>query len=148
VRGPSVFAGYWRNAEATRAAFTDDGFFRTGDLAERADDGYVTLRGRASELIISGGFNVYPREIEDVLLEQPGVREAAVVGRPDARRGEVPVAYYAGDADEGALAEACRRALASFKQPRAFLRVGALPRNAMGKVDKTVLTSSSEGVTP
>jgi acyl-CoA synthetase (AMP-forming)/AMP-acid ligase II len=70
------------------------------------------------------------------------------VGRPDARRGEVPVAYYAGDADEGALAEACRRALASFKQPRAFLRVGALPRNAMGKVDKTVLTSSSEGVTP
>ena len=78
-----------------------DGWFRTGDLGERAADGYVTLRGRASDLIICGGFNVYPREIEDVLLEQPGVREAAVVGVPDARRGEVPVAYFAGDADPG-----------------------------------------------
>jgi len=142
VRGPSVFAGYWRRDDATAAAFTDDGFFRTGDLAERAPDGYVTLRGRASDLIISGGFNVYPREIEDVLLEQPGVREAAVVGEADARRGEVPVAYFAGDADPAQLEAACRRALASFKQPRRFVRIGALPRNAMGKVDKARLSAA------
>jgi malonyl-CoA/methylmalonyl-CoA synthetase len=136
VRGPAVFAGYWRQPEATAAAFTADGFFRTGDLAECFASGYVTLRGRASDLVISGGFNVYPREIEELLLEQPGVDEAAVVGRPDAARGEVPVAYFVGRAEPAALAAACARALASFKQPRAFFRVPALPRNAMGKLDK------------
>jgi malonyl-CoA/methylmalonyl-CoA synthetase len=143
VRSPTLFAGYWRMPEATAAALTPDGFFRTGDLAERSRDGYVTLRGRASDLIISGGFNVYPREIEDVLLEQPGVREAAVVGRPDARRGEVPIAFFAGDAGPEALASACRRELASFKQPRAFVRVESLPRNAMGKVDKRRLADAA-----
>ncbi len=135
VRGPAVFPGYWRRPEATAAAFVD-GWFRTGDLGERSADGYVTLRGRASDLVISGGFNVYPREIEEVLLEQPGVREAAVVGLPDERRGEVPVASFAGDADPAALEVACRRLLASFKVPRSFVRVEALPRNAMGKVEK------------
>jgi malonyl-CoA/methylmalonyl-CoA synthetase len=135
VKGPSVFSGYWRQPEATRAAFAD-GWFRTGDLASRAPDGYITLRGRASELILCGGFNVYPREIEDVLLEQPGVREAAVVGVPDERRGERPVAYFAGDADPAALEAACREQLASFKVPAAFVRVDALPRNALGKVEK------------
>jgi len=138
VKGPSVFPGYWRQPEATRAAFVD-GWFRTGDLASRAPDGYVTLRGRASELILCGGFNVYPREIEDVLLEQPGVREAAVVGVPDERRGQRPVAYVAGDADPAALEAACRAQLASFKVPTAFVRVDALPRNALGKVEKTRL---------
>jgi malonyl-CoA/methylmalonyl-CoA synthetase len=145
VRGPAVFSGYWRRPDATAAAFTSDGFFRTGDLAARASDGYVTLRGRASDLIIVGGFNVYPREIEDLLLEQPGVREAAVVGVPDPRRGEQPVACFVGEALPEALAAACRRALASFKQPRAFVRVEALPRNAMGKVDKGMLASISTG---
>ena len=135
VRGPAVFGGYWRQPEATAAAFVD-GWFRTGDLGERSADGYVTLRGRASDLVISGGFNVYPREIEDVLLEQPGVREAAVLGVPDPLRGEVPVAGYAGEAAPEALEAACRRLLASFKVPRAFVRVDAIPRNAMGKVDK------------
>ena len=91
VRGPAVFPGYWRRPEATAAAFTN-GWFRTGDLGERSADGTFALRGRASDLIISGGFNVYPREIEEVLLEQPGVREAAVAGVPDERRGERPVA--------------------------------------------------------
>jgi len=138
VRGPALFSGYWRQPEATASAF-DDGWFRTGDLAERAADGYVTLRGRASELILCGGFNVYPREIEEVLLEQPGVREAAVVGTPDERRGERPLAFYAGDAEPDALAAACRRLLASFKVPAAFLRVDALPRNAMGKLEKARL---------
>jgi malonyl-CoA/methylmalonyl-CoA synthetase len=135
VRSPTLFAGYWRQAEATAAAFRD-GWFRTGDLAERSGDGYVTLRGRRSDLVISGGFNVYPREIEDVLLEQPGVREAAVVGAPDERKGEVPVAYVVGDADPVALEAACRRELAFFKVPRAFVLVGSLPRNALGKVEK------------
>ena len=138
VRGPSVFAGYWRQPEATAAAFAD-GWFRTGDLGSRSTDGYVTLRGRASDLIISGGLNVYPREIEEVLLEQPGVREAAVVGAVDERRGERPVAFFAGDADEATLEAACRRLLASFKVPTAFVRVEALPRNALGKVQKHLL---------
>jgi malonyl-CoA/methylmalonyl-CoA synthetase len=144
VRGPTVFGGYWRRPEATAAAFVE-GWFRTGDLAERSADGYVTLRGRASDLVVSGGFNVYPREIEDVLLEQPGVREAAVFGVPDARRGEVPLACFAGEADPVALEAACRRLLASFKVPRSFVRVEALPRNAMGKVDKRRLR---EGLSP
>jgi malonyl-CoA/methylmalonyl-CoA synthetase len=95
-------------------------------------------------LIISGGFNIYPREIEEVLLEQPGILEAAVCGMPDARRGEVPVAYVVvnspdGELDVSALEEVCRRTLASFKIPRAFVRVDALPRNALGKVQKHLL---------
>jgi malonyl-CoA/methylmalonyl-CoA synthetase len=135
LRGPAVFGGYWRQPEATAAAFVD-GWFRTGDLGARSADGYVTLRGRASDLVISGGFNVYPREIEELLLERAGVREAAVLGVPDERRGEVPVAFFSGEADPAALEATCRRQLASFKVPRAFLRVDALPRNAMGKVDK------------
>jgi malonyl-CoA/methylmalonyl-CoA synthetase len=147
VRGPAVFAGYWRQPEATAAAFAD-GWFRTGDLGARSVDGYVTLRGRASDLILSGGFNVYPREIEEVLLEQPGVSEAAVVGVPEALRGEVPVAAFVGDADPGVLEAACRRQLASFKVPRSFTRVGALPRNAMGKVVKGRLREALAGETP
>lgn len=140
VRGPNVFQGYWRQPEATAAAFTD-GWFRTGDMAQQSADGYITLCGRASDLIISGGFNIYPREIEEFLQEQPGVGEAAVVGVPDERRGEVPVAYLvaAADCDDDALRAACARAFASFKQPRAFVRVDALPRNALGKVQKHLL---------
>jgi malonyl-CoA/methylmalonyl-CoA synthetase len=138
VCGPAVCSGYWRRPDATAAAFVD-GWFRTGDLGERSADGYVSLRGRASDLIISGGFNVYPREIEEVLLEQPGVREAAVVGAPDELRGERPVAYFVGGADPAALAAACRRQLASFKVPAAFHRVDSLPRNALGKVQKQLL---------
>jgi malonyl-CoA/methylmalonyl-CoA synthetase len=138
VRGPAVFSGYWRQPEATAAAFVD-GWFRTGDLCSRDASGYVTLRGRASELILCGGFNVYPREIEELLLEQPGVREAAVVGVPDERRGERPLAFFAGEAEPSALAAACRRLLASYKVPTDFVRVEALPRNALGKVQKQLL---------
>ncbi|MGH9309638.1 MAG: class I adenylate-forming enzyme family protein, partial [Vicinamibacterales bacterium] len=140
VRGPNVFAGYWRQPEATRGAFVD-GWFRTGDLAERSADGYVTLKGRRTDLIISGGFNIYPREIEELLLDIAGILEAAVVGVADARRGEVPVAYLVstGDLDRDALERACRRALASFKVPRGFVRVEALPRTALGKVQKHLL---------
>lgn len=140
VRGPTVFAGYWRNAAATAAAFRD-GWFATGDIGEVDDGGCLTLRGRATELIISGGFNIYPREIEELLLEQEGVREAAVIGAPDERRGEVPVAYVVTEpgVDVDQLRERCTRSLASFKAPRAIVRVDALPRNAMGKLQKHLL---------
>lgn len=141
VKGPNLFSGYWRRADATAEAFLPGGWFRTGDLAERSADGYYTLRGRRTDLIISGGFNIYPREIEDLLLEQPGVLDAVVCGHPDERRGEVPVAYLVTDRpiDATALEDSCRQALASFKVPRAFIRVEALPRNAMGKVQKNLL---------
>lgn len=139
VRGPNVFAGYWRRPDATAAAFTSDGYFRTGDLAAVSDDGYVTLLGRKSDLIISGGYNIYPREIEELLLEQPGVREAAVAGVPDDVRGEVPVAYLAGEFDEQELERICREQLASFKVPRRFVRVETIPRTALGKVQKHLL---------
>jgi malonyl-CoA/methylmalonyl-CoA synthetase len=142
VRGPTVCSGYWRNPEATAAAFRD-GWFATGDLGQFDAAGCLTLRGRATELIISGGFNIYPREIEELLLEQDGVREAAVVGAPDERRGEVPVAYVVTDpgVDLDRLRERCAQSLASFKAPRAVVRVEALPRNAMGKLQKHLLPS-------
>jgi len=139
VRGPNVFAGYWRRPEATAAAFTSDGYFRTGDLASLSSDGYYTLLGRKSDLIISGGFNIYPREIEEFLLEQPGVVEAAVVGMPDTVRGELPVAFIVGDFDAAALEEHCRSELASFKVPRRFQKVDSIPRTALGKVQKHLL---------
>jgi malonyl-CoA/methylmalonyl-CoA synthetase len=142
VRGSNVFAGYWKREEATREAFVD-GYFRTGDLATCSDDGYYTLVGRKSDLIVSGGFNIYPREIEEFLTEQPEVSEAAVVGVPDRLRGEVPMAYVValrnGELDPAALEQKCRGALASFKVPRAFIVVDKLPRNAMGKIQKHLL---------
>jgi malonyl-CoA/methylmalonyl-CoA synthetase len=140
VRGPNVFSEYWRNGHATKQAFVD-GYFRTGDLATRSSDGYYTLQGRRCDLIISGGFNIYPREIEDFLTEQPEVAEAAVVGAPDRLRGEVPVAYLVvcSAVDPVELEQRCRNALASFKVPRAFFFVENLPRNALGKVQKHLL---------
>ena len=140
LRGPNIFAGYWRNAEATAKAF-DDGWFRTGDMGELSDDGYLTLTGRKSDLIISGGFNIYPREIEELLLEQAGVAEAAVVGVNDPVRGEVPVAYIVMRTEcvVEALEATCRAKLASFKVPRAFVPVETLPRTALGKVQKHLL---------
>ena len=107
----------------------------------RGDDGYITLQGRGKELIISGGFNVYPREIEEFLAKQPGIREAAVVGVPDPLKGERPLAFVVSGApiDADALGAACRDGLASFKNPTAFVQVEALPRNALGKVQKHLL---------
>lgn len=141
LRGPNVFSGYWRRDEATRDAFVD-GYFRTGDLAIRSAGGYYTLCGRKSDLIISGGFNIYPREIEEFLAEQPEVAEAAVAAAADPVRGEVPVAYLvpaAGGCDVAAIEERCRKNLASFKTPRRFVLVDQLPRNALGKVQKHLL---------
>jgi malonyl-CoA/methylmalonyl-CoA synthetase len=154
LKGPNIFAGYWRRPDATRAAFAD-GWFKTGDLAVRSPDGYYTLCGRRSDMIISGGFNIYPREIEEFLMEQPEVAEAAVVAEPDRVRGEVPVAYVVWKegpwketpADAGALASSldarCREKLASFKIPRRFEAIDKLPRNALGKVQKHLLCRGS-----
>lgn len=140
IKGPNVFAGYWGREEATRNAFVE-GWLRTGDLASQSSDGYITLAGRRSDLIISSGFNVYPREIEEFLLEQPGILEAAVAAAADPVKGEVPVAYLVcdKDLDPAALEESCRAALASFKVPKRFVRVTSLPRNALGKVQKHLL---------
>jgi len=140
IKGPNVFAGYWKNPEATRAAFAD-GWFKTGDIASRSEDGYYTLTGRRSDLIISGGYNIYPREIEEFLMEQPEIAEAAVVGEPDRVRGEVPVAYVVvrTELDTGSLEARCREKLASFKIPRRFETIEKLPRNALGKVQKHLI---------
>ncbi|PYQ31436.1 MAG: hypothetical protein DMF57_14705, partial [Acidobacteria bacterium] len=140
IRGPNVFAGYWRNDAATAAAF-DEGWFKTGDIAAVSDDGYYTLLGRKSEVIISGGFNIYPREVEEFLLEQPEIAEAAVVGVEEPVRGEVPVAFVVSPSgfDERDLERRCREHLASFKIPRCFIRVNAIPRTALGKVQKHLL---------
>ena len=146
VRGPNVFREYWRNPDATAKAFRD-GWFRTGDMAECSADGYYTLRGRSSDLIISGGFNLYPREIEELLLDAPGVHEVAVIGATDPRRGEVPIAYIVADAavrDEE-LRALCAAKLASFKLPRAFIRVPTLPRTALGKVQRHLLPPWNPG---
>jgi malonyl-CoA/methylmalonyl-CoA synthetase len=139
LRGPNVFLGYWRREEATKAAFVD-GWFKTGDIATVSEDGYYTLCGRKSDLIISGGFNIYPREIEEFLSEHPAVTEAAVVGRADRVRGEVPVAFVVATGIEASeLEDLCKKSLASFKVPREFVFVEKLPRNAMGKVQKHLL---------
>jgi malonyl-CoA/methylmalonyl-CoA synthetase len=144
LKGPNVFAGYWKRADATRDAFID-GWFKTGDIATRSDDGYYTLSGRKSDLIISGGFNIYPREIEEFLMEQPEIVEAAVVGEPDRLRGEIPVAYIVvrERVDPEVLIERCRARLASFKVPRRVENVDLLPRNALGKVQKHLLCRAS-----
>ena len=144
LKGPNIFAGYWRRPDATAAAFLD-GYFKTGDLAVREPDGYYTLCGRRSDLIISGGFNIYPREIEEFLQEQDEVAEAAVVGVPDRVRGEAPVAYVVLNSaiEVAALEQRCREKLASFKVPREFIEVDRLPRNAMGKIQKHLLPAKS-----
>jgi malonyl-CoA/methylmalonyl-CoA synthetase len=139
VRGPNVFAGYWHRPEATAKAFTDDGWFRTGDVGEHDADGYLRIVGRSKELIITGGLNVYPREVEDVLLQHPAVAEVAVGGLPDPEWGEVVTAWVvpARGASPPPVAEltgfAAER-LARFKCPRQVRFVESLPRNALGKV--------------
>jgi malonyl-CoA/methylmalonyl-CoA synthetase len=144
VRGPHVFAGYWRRDDATGESFDPEGWFRTGDLGLRDTDGYFHITGRARELIITGGFNVYPREVEEVLASCPGVAEVAVLGLPDPDFGEQVVAVVVPAAGQPApdaqtLVDWCKERLASFKKPRRVEFVEALPRNALGKVQKHVL---------
>jgi malonyl-CoA/methylmalonyl-CoA synthetase len=129
VRGPSLCRGYWG-----RDALVPGAWFATGDLASVADDGYVTIRGRRTELIITGGHNVYPAEVEAVLARHPGVDEVAVVGLPSAEWGETVVAFVVGDPDVASLEARAAAELAPFKRPREIRLVAALPRNALGKV--------------
>lgn len=139
VRGGHVFSGYLNRPEATAESFTPDGWFKTGDLGKVSADGYFTITGRAKELIISGGYNIYPREVEEVLGGCPGVREVAVFGLPDAEFGEHVCAVVVRN-DPTLTAEALiaysKDQLASYKKPRKVVFMDALPRNAMGKVVK------------
>ncbi len=143
VRGPNVFKGYWGMPEKTKAELREDGFFITGDLGLIDDKGYVQIVGRGKDLVISGGFNVYPKEVEIVLDEQPGVLESAVVGAPHPDFGEAVVGFLVpqpgAEIDLAAVEAALRASLARFKQPKKLIIRPDLPRNTMGKVQKNVL---------
>ena len=143
VRGPNVFSGYWRMPEKTREEFTDDGFFRTGDMGSWDANGYLSIVGRSKDLIITGGYNVYPKEIESYLDEIDGVVESAVIGVPHRDFGEAVVAVVVpapgATLDEAALVAALKGRIASFKVPKRVFVVDELPRNTMGKVQKNVL---------
>ncbi|MFN8019384.1 MAG: AMP-binding protein [Acidimicrobiales bacterium] len=138
LRGPNVFAGYWERPDANAAAF-DDGWFQTGDVGALGPDGYLRIVGRSKDLIISGGYNVYPREVEDVLRSHPSVADVAVVGLPHPDWGEQVVAVVEGTeapGDRSALVALAERDLAAYKRPKRWAWVEALPRNALGKVQK------------
>jgi malonyl-CoA/methylmalonyl-CoA synthetase len=143
VKGPNVFGGYWRMPEKTQEEFTPDGYFKTGDVGRVDQDGYVSIVGRSKDLIISGGYNVYPAEIEGVINTLPGVAESAVVGVPDADFGEVGVAIViarpGATVDPANILQKLRTMLANFKVPKRCFVVAELPRNTMGKVQKNVL---------
>jgi len=139
INGPSVFSAYWRMPEKTAEEFTQDGFFITGDVGRQDADGRLWISGRAKDLIISGGYNVYPKEIELVLDEMSGVVESAVIGLPHRDFGEGVAAVVIGSGDEVEMIAACREKLAAFKTPKRIVFVDELPRNAMGKVQKNVL---------
>ncbi|MDP3138576.1 MAG: malonyl-CoA synthase [Burkholderiaceae bacterium] len=150
VKGPNVFKGYWRMPEKTREEFTEDGFFKTGDVGRIDELGYVTIVGRSKDLIISGGYNVYPAEIEGYLNEMSGVAESAVVGVPHPDFGEVGVAVLTARPGakldgEKILAELKAR-LANFKSPKRGFVVAELPRNTMGKVQKNLLREQHQGL--
>ncbi len=143
VRGPSVFAGFWRRPDLDATEFTDDGWFRTGDIGCYDSDRYVSIVGRAKDLVISGGVNIYPKEIELVLDTIDGILESAVIGVPDADFGEAVIAVVVVESgvalDAQFVRDAARARLAAFKVPKRIEIVDALPRNALGKVEKAVL---------
>ena len=146
VRGPNVFKGYWQMPEKTAAELREDGFFQTGDLGRIDEDGYVHIVGRSKDLIISGGYNIYPKEIESLLDDLPGVRESAVIGVPHSDFGETPVglvvAEHSGALDLDAMMQKLGELVASYKRPRRLFQVEELPRNTMGKVQKNLLRES------
>jgi malonyl-CoA/methylmalonyl-CoA synthetase len=143
LRGPNVFKGYWRQPDKTSASFAADGWFRTGDLGFREKDGYITLCGRSKDLIISGGLNIYPPEVERVLVEHPVVNACAVIGCADKEWGErvtAVVVLHKGESVSGEeLIRFCRERLAAYKSPKSIVFRDDLPRNAMGKVQKAKL---------
>jgi fatty-acyl-CoA synthase len=136
IRGPHVSSGYWNNEEATRAAYGDDGFFRTGDLARRDDEGFFYIAGRRKDMFISGGVNVYPAEVEAELVAHPSVSDAAVIAIPDDTWGEVGVAFVVGRVQEEELSAYLALRIAKYKIPRRFIFIDALPRTPYGKVVK------------
>jgi fatty-acyl-CoA synthase len=149
VKGPNVFPGYWRNEEATREAFTADGWLRTGDVAERDDEGHYRIKGRLKDMYISGGENVYPAEVEATLHEHPQIADAAVVGVPDERWGECGIAFVVADGlTEDELLAWCAARLARFKVPSAVRFVDEIPRNSLGKIQKQSLVADAEVATP
>jgi long-chain acyl-CoA synthetase len=137
-RGETVMAGYWRNPEAS-AATLKGGFLHTGDLGAFDADGYLTLRDRSKDLIISGGSNIYPREVQEVLIRHDKVQEVSVIGRLDREWGEVVVAYVVGNAPAAELDALCLNAIARFKRPKDYVFVDVLPKNNYGKILKTEL---------
>jgi malonyl-CoA/methylmalonyl-CoA synthetase len=143
VRGPNVFAGYWRDEEKTRSEFTADGWFKTGDVGRIDRDGYVHIVGRAKDLVISGGYNVYPKEVESELDALAGVLESAVFGVPHPDFGEgvtaVVVARPGAVLSEEVIIDSVKGRLARYKVPKRILVVDELPRNTMGKVQKNAL---------
>lgn len=143
VKGPNVFKGYWRLPEKTASEFRDDGFFITGDLGKIDARGYVHILGRGKDLVISGGFNVYPKEVESEIDAMPGVVESAVIGVPHADFGEGVTAVVVTDkktaVDEASVLKALDERIAKFKMPKRVIFVDDLPRNTMGKVQKNVL---------
>ncbi|MED5618219.1 malonate--CoA ligase [Ideonella sp. BN130291] len=150
VKGPNVFAGYWRMPEKTREEFTADGWFKTGDVGRFDSDGYLTIVGRSKDLIISGGYNVYPAEIESVINELPGVAESAVVGVPHPDFGEAVVAVVVPQAGATVQADevvaALKGRIANFKVPKRVFIAPELPRNTMGKVQKKLLREQHQGL--
>jgi malonyl-CoA/methylmalonyl-CoA synthetase len=143
LRGPNIFKGYWRQPDKTAESFSPDGWFKTGDLGYLESDGYLTLCGRSKDLIISGGLNIYPPEVERILIEHPAVADCAVIGCPDSEWGEKVIAVVV-PGDEAAvtgeeLIRFCREKLAPYKCPKSIVFRDNLPRNAMGKVQKAVL---------
>lgn len=143
VHGPNVFSGYWRMREKTAKEFTDDGYFRTGDQASMEVDGYISIVGRAKDLIISGGLNVYPREVENVLDCLPEISESAVIGAPHPDYGEGVIAVVVAAAGEEiagpAVIDKLSQRIAAFKLPKQIFGIDELPRNSMGKVQKNLL---------
>ncbi len=149
IKGPNVFKGYWRMPEKTAEEFRDDGFFITGDMARRDADGYISIVGRAKDLVISGGYNVYPKEVETEIDEMPGVLESAVIGVPHPDFGEAVLAVVVSEPgasiSAGDVAAALAGRLAKFKQPKLVEFLSELPRNTMGKVQKNVLRDQFKG---
>ncbi len=146
VKGPNVFSGYWQMPEKTKEEFREDGFFITGDMGMIDGDGYVHIVGRSKDLIISGGYNVYPKEVELLLDEQDGVKESAVIGVPHPDFGEGVVGVIVAEKDraleEKDLLESIRSQIARYKQPKRLVFIDELPRNTMGKVQKNILRES------
>jgi long-chain acyl-CoA synthetase len=137
-RGDVVMAGYWGNDEASAASLRG-GWLHTGDIGAFDEEGYLRLKDRSKDLIISGGSNIYPREVEEVLLTHPNVREVSVIGRPDREWGEAVVAYIVGQATPAELDALCLSHIARFKRPKDYVFVDALPKNNYGKILKTEL---------